>query len=341
MKKVLLVIISLSLILIGCENKSISSTNVSKEKSVDVSKEKKSDKNYSYYTGKECSNNDNNKPSFMAIIENSPQARPQSGLSYADIVYETSAEGGIPRFVALFHDNSSEVIGPIRSARPYFLDIANEFNLPFAHCGGSQDALNRISSDKNLMSINEILEGLYFRRDNSRKAPHNLYTSSENINKYITSKNIKIQNKPFLSFNKDYYNNSNLSESNNLNITINKNYNTSYTYKSGLYTKSMDSKLAVDAINNTPLTFSNIVIQKTNIALSDDKLHLNIDLLGNGEGHILSQGKVIDITWKKSSNDSRTILYDKSGDKVPLSPGNTIWHVIDKNTPISFNSPSK
>ncbi|MDS0525327.1 DUF3048 domain-containing protein [Clostridium sp. SHJSY1] len=333
MKKIFLVIISLSLLLIGCENKSTSTKNISQE---DNTK-----KYYSYYTGKECSDSDNDKPSFMTIIENSPQARPQSGLSSADIIYETSAEGGIPRFIALFHDNSPEIIGPIRSVRPYFLDIVKEFNLPFAHCGGSEDALNRISKDKNLMSINEIAEGPYFQRDNSRKAPHNLYTSSNNINKYINDKNIKIQNKPFLSFDNDYYKKSSFTDANNLSITINKNYTTSYTYKDGLYTKSMDGKESIDVLNNTPLTFSNIVIQKTNINLSNDNLHLNIDLIGKGEGHILSQGKVIDVTWEKTSDDSRTVLYDKSGSKVPLSPGKTIWHIIDNKSNLSIGSSSK
>jgi hypothetical protein len=333
MKKIFLVLISLSVLLIGCQNKNISSENLPKEKSTE--------KYYSYYTGKDCTDNDNSKPSFMAMIENSSQARPQSGLSYADIIYETSAEGGIPRFIALFHDNSPEVIGPLRSVRPYFLDIAKEFNLPFAHCGGSEDALTTISKDKSLMSINEISEGSYFWRDNKRVAPHNLYTSSDNINKYISSKNLEIKNTPFLSFNIEYYRDSNLAEASNLSITINKGYNTSYTYKDGLYTKSMDGKESVDAINNTPLTFSNIIIQETNISLSSDNLHLNIDLLGKGEGYILSQGKVVDITWEKPANDSRTTLYDKSGNKVPLSPGKTIWHIVDKKSPVSISPASK
>ncbi|WP_143317523.1 DUF3048 domain-containing protein [Clostridium sp. HBUAS56017] len=333
MKKIFLIIFSLSVLLIGCQNKTISST--------DNIKEKPEEKYYSYYTGKECTADDNNKPSFMGMIENSSQARPQSGISYADIIYETSAEGGIPRFIALFHDNLPEVIGPIRSVRPYFIDIAEELELPFAHCGGSEDALNRISNDKNLMSINEISEGSYFWRDNKRKAPHNLYTSSENITKYIISKNLEIKNKPFLSFNSEYYSNSEFTEANNLSITINKGYNTSYNYKDGLYTKSMDGKISIDALNNNQLNFSNIVIQKTNINLSSDNLHLNIDLLGKGEGYVLSGGKVIDVTWEKSAKGSRTILYDKSGNKVPLSPGKTIWHIVDKKNDISIGTPSK
>lgn len=333
MKKFILAIVLLSFFLVSCENKSIPSESTSKADSPQ--------KYYSYYTGKECSESDNDKPSFMAMVENSSQARPQSGLSSADIIYETSAEGGIPRFIALFHDNSPEVIGPIRSVRPYFIDIANEFNLPFAHCGESEDALNRIAKDKNLISINEIAEGSYFNRDNKRKSPHNLYTSSSNINKYISDKNIKIKNKPFLSFDSDYYKDSTFPKANGLSITVNKGYNTSYTYKDGLYSKSMDSKEAIDALNNSQLTFSNIIIQKTNITLINDNLHLNIDIIGKGDGYVLSQGKVIDVTWEKASNDSRTILYDKSGNKVPLSPGKTIWHIIDKKTDMSINSTSK
>lgn len=295
------------------------------------------EKFYNYYTGEECSKNDNNKSAFMAIIENSPSARPQSGLSFADILYETSAEGGIPRFIALFSSELPSIIGPIRSVRPYFIDIAKEFNIPFAHCGGSDEALSIINNDTSLISINEINKGSYFWRDSSRKAPHNLYTSSENIKKYLSDNNIKIENTIFTSFDESYFNDASYDSAKKINIKVNSTYSTSYEYKDGLYYKFMDSKEAIDAINDKQLHFSNLIIQKTSITLSADNSHLNIPLTGKGDGLLFSQGKVIEVNWIKDSENSKTTLYDKKGNKVSLSPGKTMWNIIDVKNKIEIS----
>jgi hypothetical protein len=327
----ILLAITLSASILGCQKKTTPIEDVSEKNN------STSPTYYSYYTGEECSDSDNDKVPFMVMVENSSEARPQSGLSQADIIYETSAEAGIPRFIALFQKNPPSTIGPIRSVRPYFISIAREYGLPFAHCGGSAEALNTIANTPTLKSINEITNGTYFWRDNSKVAPHNLYTSSENIKKYITDKSLEINKSPFLTFDSTFYDNEDFAASNNLRIVINTHYNTSYIYNEGLYKKSMDGKESIDTYNNTPLTFSNIVVQKASITQNADNVHIDIDLLGTGEGYVLSKGKVININWSKSSNDSRTILYDKAGNEIPLSPGKTIWHILDTSTEIKLD----
>lgn len=129
---------------------------MNEENPYDFDMEELSLETLSPYTGNILESDSIDNIPFMCIIENSRAARPQSGLSEADIVYETMAEAGIPRFLAVFYENSPEVIGPVRSVRPYFLDISKEHDLPFAHCGGSAEALATISSDESLNSINEI-----------------------------------------------------------------------------------------------------------------------------------------------------------------------------------------
>lgn len=336
MKKIFLLVILICILLTSCESKDLSNDDAT-ETNVSIENDDATEEMYSDYTGETCSNEKKDTPAFMAMIENSVNARPQSGLSYADIIYETSAEGGIPRFIALFHDNLPNTIGPIRSVRPYFLTIAKTFNLPVAHCGGSEEALNTIEKDTTLMSINEIKQGAYFWRDNNRKAPHNLYTSAENIEKYISDKSLKFTNSKFYSFDKNFFNKENLDNCTKLKIAVNSNYNTSYIYDNGLYKKSMDGKDAIDALNNEILSFSNIIIQKTNINISSDNLHLDIELIGEGDGYIISQGKILPMKWKKTSDTSRTLLYDTSGNEVSLSPGKTIYHIIDSKNKIDIN----
>jgi len=296
----------------------------------------KVEKYHNYYTGMECSKEEVNNFTFMSIIENSSAARPQSGISYADILYETSAEGGIPRFLALFSSNLPPVIGPIRSIRPYFINIVKEFKLPVAHCGGSEEALTTIRNDSSIISINEINQGSYFWRNASRKAPHNLYTSSDNIKKYMSDKNIQNENSKFATFDENYFNDSKLEPASNITIEVNKNYNTSYEFKNNEYYKFMNFKEAIDSINNTQVSFSNIVIQKTPITLASDNSHLNIPVVGQGECIIFSKGKMINATWKRDSIDSKTTLLDKNNNIVPLSPGKTMWNIIDTNSKIQI-----
>lgn len=326
MKKQLAVILITSILgscLYGCNKKQeVNCNNVAEEK-------------YSSpYTGEEYDKNAQNNIPFMVMVENSPASRPQSGLSQADIIYETSAEGGIPRFMAIFHSNSPSVIGPVRSVRPYYITLSKENALPFAHCGGSFDALNEIKEDTSIMSINEISKEHYFWRDSSRKAPHNLYTSSEKIRDFIsnTSWNVKPQN--FSTFDNKYYDNDIYESCSNISININRHYNTSYTYENGLYTKYMDGEIAWDKEYNKPLEFSNVLIQKTNITLGDDGLHLDVNLIGEGDGLLLTKGKIINIKWKKSSELSKTNIYDNEGNEIPLSSGKTIWHIVDNKTTI-------
>jgi hypothetical protein len=293
-------------------------------------------KYYTAFTGEETTKNIINNLPFMAIIENSKDARPQSGISYSDIVYETMAEGGIPRFIAIFQKNSPKVIGPIRSIRPYFIDITKEYNLPFAHCGGSQEALDNILKE-GLMSINEMNNGTYFWRDNTRSAPHNLYTSAEKLRTILNLKSYVKTAQFHHSFDKKYWTNPNITSVSSINLKLNKYYSTSYVLKEDKYIKSMDGVVSMDKLSNTPISVNNIIIQITDIKLQSDGQHLDVKLVGNGEGYIISNGKLDKFNWTRKDISSPTILTNKSNEEIPLLPGKTWWHIIDKNAIVEFN----
>mgnify|MGYP006388229591 FL=1 len=288
------------------------------------------------FTGIKTNENPQDKTPYIVVVENSKASRPQSGLSFADIVYETSAEGGIPRFIAIYHSNTASKIGPVRSIRPYFLTISKEYALPIAHCGGSKEALNEVKKDSSIMSINEMTNGKYYYRDNNRKAPHNLYTSSEKILQAIKDKKYNLKAESSLKFDNEFFNNNDLKEALNITIKPNNVYETSYTFEDGTYTKLMDGEIAKDAITNSPLTFTNIVVQKTDITLQTDNSHLNIDLVSSGEGYIFSNGKVIEMKWSKDSQYDDTKLYDLDGNPISLSEGNTIWNIVDSQSIITY-----
>lgn len=287
------------------------------------------------FTGIKTNEDPQKKTPYMVVVENSKASRPQSGLSFADIVYETSAEGGIPRFIAIYHSNTASKIGPVRSIRPYFLTISKEYILPIAHCGGSKEALNEVKKDSSIMSINEMTNGKYYYRDTKRKAPHNLYTSSETILQAINDKKYNLKAESSLKFDNEFFNND-LKQALNITIKPNNVYETSYIFKNGTYTKFMDGEVAKDAITNSPLTFTNIVVQKTDITLQTDNSHLNIDLVNSGEGYVFSNGKVIEMKWSKNSQYDNTKLYDLDGNEIALSEGNTIWNIVDSQSKITY-----
>lgn len=290
------------------------------------------------YTGEKLTKDNVNTIPLMVVVENSPAARPQSGLIDADIIFETMAEGGIPRFLALFQSKTPEKIGPVRSVRTYFIDISKEFKLPFAHCGGNGDALLQIKNE-NLMSMNEIAYGAYFYRDNSRYAPHNLYTSYKSLSKFVTDKNyVKKPTNTHFNYKDDYYTNDSLKAANSVYIEPNASYNTSYEFNDGKYYKSMDGKPANDLESKVQLSAKNIIIQYTTMKLKNDaESGIDIKLTGVGKGIIISDGKFINVTWSKSSVSSTTIFKDEHGNTVPLTPGNTIWHIIDDNTKVNIS----
>ncbi|MFT5874523.1 MAG: hypothetical protein ACI8WT_003493 [Clostridium sp.] len=331
-KLLLCIIISISTISGGYSNKTepIATPIPSPPKKTETPV-KTPQKYFSPYTGEEVKKETLDNIAVLAIVENSVPARPQSGINAADIVYETMVEGGIPRFIALFQSDDAKKVGPIRSARSYFLDISSEYNLPFAHCGGSEEALSEIKNE-NLMSLNEMTYASTYLRDSMRKAPHNLYTSTEKLRELVKTKKFIKTPTVALKFDKTYWDNSASPKATNVLLKINKFYNTSYTYANGVYFKSMDGKSSTNKEDKLPLAFKNIVVQITSIKTQADGNHLDIALVGSGDGYVISNGKFIKMHWTKKDVSSQTLLTDEKGNDLPLNPGKTWWNIVDKST---------
>lgn len=117
---------------------------------------------------------------LWVMVENAPGAIPQAGLDQADLVFEVEAEGGISRFLAAFYQHAAAKIGPVRSARYYYLHLVKPYGGPLAHAGANADALSMLATDRSYQDLDEIYNsGPYFFRTPDRAPPHNLYTSTE------------------------------------------------------------------------------------------------------------------------------------------------------------------
>lgn len=276
-------------------------------------------------TGEEAKQKDH--PILMVMINNHQSARPQTGLNRADLVVEMLAEGEITRFSAFYHSKVEGVVGPIRSLRPYHLQLAKGFDAISAHAGGSKDAL-QIIKQENLRTLNGIREeGNYFWRVDFRRPPHNLYTD---INSLLAGAKEKgweqpIQKMPF-SFNKDGVT-AKGKKAEQIEIVYGPLYALAYRYDSttGNYVRYTQGEQHMDRETKEPLTMQNVLVIRANHRTIDQAGRRVINLEGSGEGFLFQKGKGIPISWEKREG---VILPLSDGKVLPLIPGKTWINII-------------
>lgn len=268
---------------------------------------------------------------LAVMINNAPAARPQSGLSGADIVYEVLAEGGITRLVAIFQSGGRDVnIGPVRSIRPYLIELAESYNALPIHAGGSNDAY-AIFQRQGKQHLDEITNaGTSFWRSKDRKAPHNLYTDLDKLVVGAEKRGYPVEAEaPAYTFDDPKTHQIAGEEATALDIRFLLNsYRVSYTYdaEQGLYKRMINGKPHVDLNNNEQLTATNLIVLSTNHRVLDDVGRLAVDLDRGGEAAIFQQGRMIQGTWRHNKGDS--IRFDVDGKEWPLLPGKTYIHIV-------------
>lgn len=278
-----------------------------------------------------------------AVIENAPEARPQSGLSDAEIVYETVAEGGITRFLALFQARTPKEIGPVRSARPYFNTLANTWGAAMLHSGGSKQALSELNAGvhKNVYDVNEFFFGTYFSRDKTRTAPHNLYTTREKISELLDAKG-ELNWEPVSMWQFETVPIDQLVPE-VTNITIPFSYplfQVKYTFDptTNSYLRSLNNQPHTDRNNDLQISPSNIIILLTDITpTGDELLTMNVRLTGTGPCYLFTAGKFKECRWEYSSG--KHVYSDTDGNPLKLQPGQ-IWVEIfprDKQSELTWN----
>jgi hypothetical protein len=273
----------------------------------------------------------------MVIIENHPQARPQSGLNKADMVYEVLAEGGITRFAAFYQSEHPENVGPVRSIRTYFIRLAEGFDALLVHAGWSPEAQSIITKEKK-PSVNGLFwdnKPQYFWRDKSRKAPHNMYTNFEYIKEVANRLKYNEEGKiPQFLF-KDKSEEMTGNPAADITIKYNASYKVGYTYDSGskLYQRSINEKPHTDLITGETLTATNLLVIETKHKVLDSEGRLSIDLASGGNGYLFQRGKVIDVTWK---NVDGVIQAFKDGEQMKLYPGKTWVNIVQDLNGVSY-----
>jgi len=294
------------------------------------------------------------------MIENSIDARPQSGLSGADTIYEAVAEGGITRFLAIFYCQDAGQVGPVRSARTYFVDFASEYaDFPlYAHVGGANqpgpaDALGQLDTYgwSNYNDLNQFSIGFpTFWRDYDRlpnvATEHTMYSSVDKLLDYAKTtrkltnvdENGKSWDTNFIPY--KFVDDAPLSQrstSQSIHLefwqSAGSGYNVDWTYdpKTNLYARANGGKPHMDKDTGKQLAAKNVVVLEMVQDDANDGYVANDHLLfqdkGTGKAVIFKDGKRINGTWEKDKRTSRTIVTDASGSEIKFDRG-LIWFEV-------------
>lgn len=263
------------------------------------------------------------RPVTAVVIENSPDARPQSSLPDAGLVFESIAEGGITRFLAFYQESRPDPIGPVRSLRPYFNDWILAFDASVAHVGGSAEALNEaITLD--LKDLDQFANGGSYYRITERFAPHNVYTDFDKLD--ALNKKLGFTSSEFTPIPRK--NPKPLSVAKATDITVNI---SSYTYQTDYkwlksenkYQRSTAGVIDTDKQTGKQIKPDVLVVIEASYSISSDGRY-HYDLVGEGKATIFQDGNVIVGNWRKPARDSQIKFIDDNGDNIDLNTGQ-LW----------------
>ncbi len=332
MKKLICFVLAISLCcLAGCGKKTEEiDTEVKNDKDV-VSQEKKEPKN-EFIALMET----DKRPIAVMIDNDGPSSRPQIGLEDAYVLYEAIVEGGASRIMALFKDAKDITkVGPVRSSRHYFLDYALEHDAIYCHAGWSPKAANDIKA-LGVNNINGVTsDGSVFYRDSTYDNTwHNLYTTLNKTYEYAKDKKeyrTKTETKVF-SYNEKDFDIEEGQDALEIGLPYSTMYQVNYKYdaNSKLYTRYIGQREHMSQTGKA-LTAKNIIVCKVkNYDLNDGegKGRQNLDTVGSGEGYYITNGKMMGITWNKSSRTAKTVYKNALGEDIVLNPGNTYVQIM-------------
>lgn len=274
---------------------------------------------------------------IAVMIDNHSASRPQAGLDKASVVYETLAEGGIPRFMAIFAQPNIKLIGPVRSARPYFVRVAAEYRAAFAHAGGSPESLILLRSLRmpNFEGIKGKTAKYFYRYRGS--GVHNLFTNSRLLTralkavrydrykpvyrpwKFVTDPPLKERRKGMHGATVDF--------------GAGQIYQARFIYDrtNNRYRRFTGNLAHRDQVTHEQLSAKNVVIMVVPKArVLDRKGRLELKTIGRGKAVLLKDGFSSTINWSKPTTYGRTIFTTSDGREVEFNRGATWVTILPK-----------
>jgi len=267
------------------------------------------------------------------MIENSVDARPQAGLYEADMVVEAVAEGGVSRFVTFFQEGQPTSIGPIRSARPYYVDLARTFDAAYVHAGGSDDALARIP-ELGIKDMSAFENNGTYIRVNSKSAPHNLYSSTGQLDARKTE--LGYTTSTFTSWGHKNETPQTPTAS-TINFAVSSfNFNPTFSYDpaTNSYLRSQAGEAHTDESSGkqlNPKVVVGIITSK-----GQNGIYSTYRLTGSGDIRVFQDGIVSEGTWTKESATAQFVFKDKNGLEFKYNKGQVWVTLLGSTSDIIF-----
>lgn len=296
---------------------------------------------YSFLTGEPVDEAIGMQRPFAIMINNIQDAIPQSGISQADIIYECLVESDITRLMCEFQNiENLTKVGSVRSARHYYMDLADDDAAIYTHYGQSAFAEERMING--YFSINSLHEysGTTFYRSSDKPAPHNVYTSNDGLLYALecteTDRSYPEGYEGRLNFNTEDI----IPEAGDTaeKVTLPFSYNNpwfEYRSEDGLYYRYQYGDAHIDAENNEQLKFKNLIIQYAPCTVISNVGHKDYELFGSGSGLIITDGKAVNITWKRETENDRTTYYYEDGTPAYLNAGKSYIALVPSDTSVT------
>lgn len=270
------------------------------------------------------------------MVENHPEARPQTGLTDASLVYEAIAEGGITRFMAVYGHKVPEKVGPARSARDVYVDFAEEFqpnSAYYAHVGGSAPALNKIKMDK-VFDLDQMTIGTKaFKRYPKAgvATEHTMYAFPDKLFEIAKDRGYS-QESTFKTWKfKDDASVESRPETQTITVPFSSiTYEVKWEYDKlrNSYKRSLAGSPHKDAESGQQIEAKNVIVQSVSYAPHPDapkgKGLQHVKVHGTGTAKIFRDGKMIEAKWEKEHSPTRTIYRDAAtGEEIEFNRGQT------------------
>lgn len=275
-------------------------------------------------------------PSFplAVIVENMIDARPTSGVARANLVWEAPTEAGITRFLAIYADGADVIaIGPVRSARPYYVDWAEEVHALFAHVGGSPEALALVASlehQEKLADLNQFWHGDLFWRANDRSAPHNVYTATSLLRAELAARDPA----DLPSYGMWKYKEDEPFEARPDTQEFSVAFSTPAYAVTWKYHRTTNEYVRWQLgapyrdIDGAEVRAKNVIILITEMEVTDREGRRRIKTIGEGKARVFRDGRLVEGIWKRPRHDARTRFFDRDGNEIAMNAGTTWIEVI-------------
>lgn len=279
---------------------------------------------------------------IAVVIDNVGDARPQTSLNEAMLVYEAYVEGGLTRLLAIYKNSSVDTIGPVRSARPVFIDYALENDSIFVHYGGSDRALEEVE-ELDIDNVNGIVTpSNVFWRTSQKSAPHNALISIANIWAYAEKQGYRTTTTERNVLN--YVTDAVTLDDGITATTINIPYSgikVKYVYntETETYDRYVDGSITTDWLTGETITTKNIIITfANNYTTSEENGYgrQEIENIGTLDGYYITNGKAISIKCEKTSRTSKTVYKDLEGNEIEVNDGNTYIQIVPETMALTI-----